>query len=148
MYFFFFKQFGLYKLYLLLLNTISSLFSVTWICIYVFFFSRQLLTFDSMWIYSSLFVYCFSFLFFFFFWHRVLGHDPYKFYCRSWIKYPGGCLTTQVVNWIHWVPFFFFFEVLDHELGKSPFVKYWARYLGHLLFCPWSQAMYLELIVV
>ena len=53
--YFFFKQFGLYKLYLFLLNTIPSSYSVIWICVGVifplfhFFFSRLLLALNDMW---------------------------------------------------------------------------------------------------
>ena len=39
----------------------------------------------------------------------------------------------QVLNWVHWVSFFFFFPVPVHELDRSPFVKCWARYPEHLL---------------
>ena len=102
--------------------------------------------FVSLWYIAFLsFLFCFFvfifylfiylFIYFLFFIHWVLDHGSYKFYCRSWTRYPSGCFVMQVLNWVHWVlptpPPLFLVPV--HELDKSPFVKCWARYPEHLL---------------
>ena len=109
--YFFSNSLGLYKFLSFLLNTISGL---TWIYTCACFKTASNL-FNSMWIYSSLFVF-----FFFFFFVLSPGLWSLQVFCRSWIRYPGGCFAAQILNWVHWVlSSLFFFLVPNHELGKK-----------------------------
>ena len=59
---------------------------------------RLLLTFSI----ACGFILLFLCIFFFFF---VLspGLWSLQVFCRSWIRYPGGCFAAQILNWVHWV---------------------------------------------